>query len=355
MPQETTRSRVQKVLRGEKPSDRLPMLEWAVWWNLTIDRWKGEGLPDGLSNDGIKRYFGLDVDYQLWFPTFAPGATRDSAKKHWVENEADYDELLSHLRPDIPPYDQEIWKQRAAEQAAGEVVIWITLNGFFWWPRVLMGIEPHLFAFYDKPNLMHRMNQDLVEYQLYSIDYFCQNTCVPDFMSFAEDMSYNHGPMISKELFDEFMAPYYKQIIPKLKQYGIVPIIDSDGDVEPLISWFEEIGLDGIAPLERMAGVDVNRIRTNHSDWIMVGGFDKTVMHRGEEAMRAEFERLMPAIQSGRYIPSVDHQTPPSVSIDDYRIYIKLLKEYATRAVEIHDFNMSDGSDKSDMSDKNYL
>ena len=50
------------------------------------------------------------------------------------------------------------------------------------------------------------------------------------------------------------------------------------------------------------------------------------VMKHGEEAMRAEFERILPAIKSGRYIPSVDHQTPPDVSVENYRVYVRLLK-----------------------------
>jgi uroporphyrinogen-III decarboxylase len=181
---------------------------------------------------------------------------------------------------------------------------------------------------------MKRINQDQLEYSLRCIETFCSETATPDFMTFGEDMSYNHGPMISEDMFDEFMAPYYAQIIPKLKEQGIVTIIDSDGGIEPLIPWFERVGLDGILPLERMAGVDVNRIRANHPDWKMIGGFDKTVMHRGEDAMRREFERLLPAMRSGRYIPSVDHQTPPAVSMDDYRLYVELLREYAAAAVE---------------------
>ncbi len=27
-----------------QPFDRLPLLEWAGWWDQTIDRWHGEGL-----------------------------------------------------------------------------------------------------------------------------------------------------------------------------------------------------------------------------------------------------------------------------------------------------------------------
>jgi hypothetical protein len=63
----------------------------------------------------------------------------------------------------------------------------------------------------------------------------------------------------------------------------------------------------------------------------MVGGFDKTVMHRGEETMRAEFERLLPVMRSGGYVPGCDHQTPPDVSLEDYRLYVRLLREYAER------------------------
>ncbi len=55
-------------------------------------------------------------------------------------------------------------------------------------------------------------------------------------------------------------------------------------------------------------------------------------MNKGENEMRAEFERLLPVMKSGGFIPSVDHQTPPGVSLSNYRIYLKLLKEYCRKA-----------------------
>ena len=89
------------------------------------------------------------------------------------------------------------------------------------------------------------------------------------------------------------------------------------------------MGVDGILPLERMAGVDVRAIRERTTRrFCMIGHFDKTVMHPGEAAMRAEFERLLPVMRAGGFIPSVDHQTPPGVSLEDYRAYLRLLQEY---------------------------
>jgi hypothetical protein len=33
-------------------------------------------------------------------------------------------------------------------------------------------------------------------------------------------------------------------------------------------------------------------------------------------------------MRAGGFIPSVDHQTPPEVGLDAYRVYLRLLEEY---------------------------
>jgi hypothetical protein len=83
-----------------------------------------------------------------------------------------------------------------------------------------------------------------------------------------------------------------------------------------------------VLPLERQAGVDGLKLRRQFPDFFFVGHFDKMTMNRGEQAMRDEFERLVPLMKSGGFIPSVDHQTPPGVSLDQYRCYLGLLDEY---------------------------
>ncbi len=80
-------------------------------------------------------------------------------------------------------------------------------------------------------------------------------------------------------------------------------------------------------------GADPLKFRQQYGkDLLMMGGFDKIVMPRGEAAMRAEFERLLPVMRAGGFIPSVDHQTPPEVSLEQYRGYLRLLAEYVRAA-----------------------
>ncbi|MDD2708279.1 MAG: uroporphyrinogen decarboxylase family protein [Verrucomicrobiae bacterium] len=315
-----------------KPVDRLPAIEWAGWWNLTIERWRKEGLPGHLADAGaIREHLGLDCCRQIWIAPRA--ATAPSPASHGaalIENEEDYRRVKAHLYP-APGFDHALPADWAPCQKDGQMVIWFTLEGFFWFPRTLFGIEGHLYAFSDQPELMHRINEDLLAFNLRVLDELCR-ICQPSFMTFAEDMSYNHGPMLSKQYFDEFLAPYYCRIVPAIKERGIIPLVDSDGDVTMLIPWLESVGIEGLLPLERMAGVDVARIRRDHPRFKMIGAFDKTIMHLGEDAMRREFERLLPVMKTGGFIPSVDHQTPPDVSLDQYRLYVSLLKEYCAKA-----------------------
>ena len=329
----TNRDRFLACLNGEPP-DRLPCVEWAGWWDKTTSRWAAEEPACPTGQHALYQYLGLDMHYQYWLSPRGrgcPGAAYHGAPI--IENEGDFKRVLPYLFPEEGLRKLKEWLLELKERhAKGEIVIWYSLEGFFWFPRTLFGIENHLYAFYDYPELMHEMNRRLADYNKKAIAVI-YSVLTPEFMTIAEDMSYNHGPMLSKEFYDEFMAPYYEEIVPLVRQRGTKALIDTDGNVEPLIPWFKEAGIEGVLPLERQAGVDVNRIRAAYPEWIMLGGFDKTVMHLGEAAMRAEFERLLPAVRSGRYIPAVDHQTPPDVSLDDYRVYVSLLKEYAARGV----------------------
>ncbi len=319
--------RFRAVMAGQSV-DRLPIWEWAMWWDETIARWRNEGLPAELESVfDIAQYFGHDPYQQFWFSTTDP--TIEAVQHHVEGIVSDMDDYL-RVRPQLfPDHSAAIESMRAwaDRQARGEAVVWITLEGYFWFPRTLMGFTKISLAFYDQPELLHRINQDLTDFNLQILERVAK-VCVPTFATIAEDMSYNNGPMISERHFDEFIAPYYRQIIPRLHELGAVVLADTDGDVTKMVPWLMREGLHGVLPLERQAGVDGMQLRQRHPTVCMVGHYNKMVMNQGEEAIRQEFERLVPLMKTGRFIPSVDHQTPPGVSLDEYRVYLRWLREY---------------------------
>ena len=313
-----------------QPVDRLPRWEWAMWWDQTIARWHDEGLPRTLRYNqviDIARYFGLDPYQQFWFSTTDPTI---AATQHHVEGVVSNMDDYRRVRPSLFPDHRtaiESMRPWAALQRNGEAVVWATLEGFFWFPRTLMGFEKLMFAFADQPELLHTINHDLLEFNLNLLEQIL-STCLPTFVTIAEDMSYNHGPMISRATFETFVAPYYRVLVPRLQERDIPLFMDTDGDVTLLVPWLEQLGVQGVLPLERQAKVDGMKLREQFPSLLMIGHFDKMSMNRGEVAMRAEFERLRPLMKTGGFIPSVDHQTPPGVSLEQYRCYLRLLREY---------------------------
>ncbi len=327
------RDRFRHLLRFERV-DRLPRFEWATWWDQTILRWESEGLPRDRPQGeagvvAIMEFFHLDPVWQSWFPIQKPGYPTMPHGQGPVSDMKSYEAVREYLYPEVDwetAFPQEV-RERHKQ---GELAAWFTLNGFFWFPRTLLGIERHLYAFYDQPALMKRINEDLLAFNKRVLAGMSK-VIEPEFMTYAEDMSYNHGPMLSHELFREFMLPYYLELTPLIKQLGVVPMVDSDGNVESCLPWFIEGGVEGLLPFERQSGVDIARVRERHPDFRIIGAFDKMTMTRGTEAMRAEWERLLPIMRQGGFVPGVDHQTPPGVSMAQYRDYLALLWEYTER------------------------
>lgn len=93
-------------------------------------------------------------------------------------------------------------------------------------------------------------------------------------------------------------APYWKKtrdrwITEELPSHGITTFINSDGDISEMVPWLNEAGIEGVFPLERQAGVDIAQIRADYPDFLMIGGYDKMIMHTGTETLSREFERLL--------------------------------------------------------------
>ena len=328
----TASERFRRFLSGESV-DRSPAIEWAPWWHLTVNRWRSEGLPpEAKTVEDIQGFFGLDKCLQ----TSVSCRTAATPKKPGeglgiMSDEADWEEVRKTL---FPPVEKVVSDERfeylRITHDRGDTLHFFTVEGFFWYPRTMFGIEDHLYSFYDYPELYKRMCEEYSDWLVELFRYVFSRFRF-DFMSFAEDMSYNSGPMISKECFDEFLAPFYRKVIPVIHKHGIPVFIDSDGDITMAVDWYASVGADGMFPLERQAGVDVSTYLDKQPQMAFLGHFDKMCMKHGAQAMRAEFARILPSMQRGKVISSVDHQTPPDVSIDNYKAYVSLLHEYAAK------------------------
>ena len=135
-------------------------------------------------------------------------------------------------------------------------------------------------------------------------------------------------------MFGEFMLPYYKQIVSRIRSKGVDPVlVDCDGNFEALIPQFIEAGINGFFPFERAAGMEPARLRRQYGHaFCMFGGIDKREVARGRAAICRHVDAFVPALlEDGGYIPRLDHTAPPDISLDAMRFMIERVRHWSEK------------------------
>jgi len=57
----------------------------------------------------------------------------------------------------------------------------------------------------------------------------------------------------------------------------------------------------------------------------MIGGIDKRELTKDKKAIETEVVNIvLPLIEDGGFIPTVDHSVPPDVSLDNFKYYLEI-------------------------------
>jgi len=279
----------------------------------------------------------VKLDKDGWERKYYKSSDLIQELKPVVSNEEDWYRLKEKVRKELEEYctDENIQKIYGPYKEGhdnGDYAIRFRMSGFFWTPRMLLGIEEHMMAFYDYPEMLHDINEFVLQVYIDKLDKIF-DIIPPNVAFMEEDLSGSNGPMISPALFDEFVGAYYKRLVPFLKQKGVKHVfVDTDGEFNVLIPNFIEAGIDGFLPMDVKGGMDIVAVRKKYPALKFIGGFNKLELAKGRDAIDKEFERLMPVIVQGGYLPGLDHQAPPDTPLENYKYYIKRLREVMQEA-----------------------
>ena len=200
-------------------------------------------------------------------------------------------------------------------------------GGFFGPLRNLMGLENLCLALFDQPKLIERMMADRADMIIAITEEILKVTEFEVF-AFWEDMAYRGGPLIGPAMFRKLALPHYRRVCDWLRSRGVKHIgLDSDGDIHTLIPIWLEAGIDFLWPFEVQSGMDVVAIRKTYGhDLAMLGGIDKRAVAAGGDTMRRAVDRVMPVVEDGGYIPTLDHSAPPDISWQKQLAFVEYLR-----------------------------
>ncbi|MFO7636618.1 MAG: uroporphyrinogen decarboxylase family protein [Clostridia bacterium] len=350
------------------PADRIPNHEIGVW-PQTLDRWEKEGLDlqqhhwnwfEGDPAWGMDPREYIPVHYGM-IPPFpeeiieqtdrylikrhasgivtkallegSVGNSRtcmDQYLKFPVESPEDFRALKKRFVFNLEERYPENWMDRIREWNARDHVLVLSRNcgtkGFFWRAREWMGTENLCYAWYDMPGLMHEMMEFIADFTIETAAPLLEHVSV-DYAFINEDMAMKNGPLLSPAQYREFIFPRFKRVVEYFKSHGVrYVIVDSDGCTEPLIPLLLEAGVDGLWPIERASEhMDPLAIRKKYGkDLRLWGCVDKRELAKGKEEINAHLLSLVPLMEQGGFIPTVDHLVPPDVPLENFIHYMEL-------------------------------
>ncbi len=90
----------------------------------------------------------------------------------------------------------------------------------------------------------------------------------------ADDIAFNAGPIFSPDWLRAQYFPRLARIADAMHGQGIKLLFHSDGNLNPVLDDLVEAGIDGLNPVEVLAGMDVAEIHRRHPLLFMAGGID---------------------------------------------------------------------------------
>jgi len=355
----TRRERFCRLYDFEK-TDRSVWWEAVEFWPETVEQWRSKGGLPAEAN--VMQYYGFDPTPRVYgglgctaltlsgppvqshvlkeeqgtrvmendlgaiWRIRTDGASMPQWLKFPIESHQDW---LDKIKPRLDPCDHDFscldQETALCLEQDGPIGFWITGLYAFW--RLFWGEVNLAYAFYDYPETLHDMARTWLKLH-------CEchprifSTVQVDYMLLHEDMAYKNGPLIGPALFDEFIAPYYRELMAHLRQCGQHRfMLDSDGNNGIVLERFAELGINGLFPFEAAAGCDALEFRRKYPRFVVWGAIDKRVLLRTKEDIEREvMSKVPPLWEGGGFIPSIDHSVPPCPQ-ENFEYFLQLVRE----------------------------
>jgi len=345
----TGAERILKTLQLQEP-DRVPHFE------LGLNRNVKEKISPG-TNYRVVDYF--EWDAAVVDDRSAPGyrvETLDAAGKYfrdqWGTVRQVTSEMVHHpveaavksekdLDTWTPPDPDEPWRyQKLAEVVKsykGQKAIIAAFPDPFDVANDVRGAADHFMDFIRNPDLVDRLAELIRDYYLKYI-----RNCVEvgaDVILISGDYATTKAPMLSPEHFAKHVMPVLKALGDEAKSRGAYTMKHTDGNIMPIIDMMLDTGIQGLHPIDPLAGMDLGVVKEKYGHRVcLMGNVDCAyVLTWGTvEDVREEVKRcIRQAARGGGFICMSSNTIHSAVKPENYVEMVKAIHEYGQYPISI--------------------
>jgi len=251
-----------------------------------------------------------------------------------IKNEKDLDNYT-------PPDPDEAWRYEAMKKwikrFKGRIAIFAHVTDVFDIAKEsFLGDVAYFEAMIENPDLVDRVNEIVLNYNLRSIKN--QIELGADALAITGDFAMTNGPMVSPKFTARFLKPALKKQVDLGHALGVPVFKHSDGDLRKIMDILVGTGIDGLHPIDPMAGMDLAEVKKEYGDRLCLMGnvnCGSTLSWKSVEDVRQEVkECIKKAGNGGGYICMSSNSIHSGVRPENYAAMIEAIKEFGTYPLE---------------------
>jgi uroporphyrinogen decarboxylase len=135
------------------------------------------------------------------------------------------------------------------------------------------GIQLFSYAYAENPELVSAWLEALNRVEIRRVQQTADPQLSPVALVYA-DMADKNQLLFSPKFLRREFFPRLKRLVDAWQARGVKVIFHSDGNLWQVLDDFREAGVEGLNPLEPLAGMYAGDVRKAHPDWILMGGID---------------------------------------------------------------------------------
>ena len=246
------------------------------------------------------------------------GASSTSAALDNAGFIADWEDALEPLLADFPSPD---YPGLTADNPPPDGRYRLGCWWYFFFERFwsIRGMENALTDFYLYPEAVHALFRRLTDFYLRLVERGRDELGLDGIFT-SDDLGTQTSTFFSPQIFDEFFAPFYRDVIERAHQLGMHFWLHTCGNVESLIPRFIDLGVDVLHPIQKYT-MDERAIARRYGGQIAIwSGFDvqRIIPYGTPEDVRREVRYLMDTYRrdDGRFLLTLGNGATPDTPVE---------------------------------------
>ena len=146
---------------------------------------------------------------------------------------------------------------------------------------------------------------------------------------YGVDLAYKSGPLFSPAFLRRVVFPHIERLVAAYHRRGIPVVFHSDGNLWRILDDLVALGIDGLNPIEVLAGMDPAELRRRYPRLVLVGGIDcsQLLPFATPQEVADTTRRTIEAAGPG-YMVGSSTEIHAAIPLDNVRAMIDTAREY---------------------------